>query len=324
VRSYLVTGGAGFIGSHLCDLILARGERAVALDDLSTGRPGNVAHLMGDERFRLVVGSASDPAQVDELTASCDVVIHLAAAVGVELIRERPFQSASSSVAATMSVLDAAVRHRRPVLIASSSEVYGYSAPIPVPEDAPRVAGVANDVRASYAASKALEETLALGCAHEHGLPVVVARLFNTVGPRQRSDYGMVLPRFAERALAGRPLRVYGDGRQTRCFAHVLDVVQALWALAGDPDAAGEAYNVGSQEEVSVLDLAGRVMAAAGVTLPIDLVPFADDFREAPRRVPDIAKVTARVGWVPKRGLATIISDVLDAYRSTHLVAASS
>jgi UDP-glucose 4-epimerase len=166
-------------------------------------------------------------------------------------------------------------------------------------------------MRASYSASKALEESLAMACAHEHGLPVTVARLFNTVGPRQRSDYGMVLPRFAERALAGRPLRVYGDGRQTRCFAHVLDVAQALRALAGNPAAAGEVFNVGRQEEISVLDLAHRVMDAAGVTLPIELVPFADDFREAGRRVPDIGKIEERIGWAPTLDLDTIIRDVL-------------
>jgi UDP-glucose 4-epimerase len=312
MTSYLVTGGAGFIGSHLCDLIVARGERAVALDDLSTGRVANIAQLMDGARFRLVVGSASDEPLVDELVRDCDVVVHLAAAVGVELIRARPFRSATSSVKATMAVLDAAVRHARPVLVASSSEVYGYSAPIPVPEHAMRVSAAADDARASYSASKALEESLALGCAHENGLPVVVARLFNTVGPRQRADYGMVLPRFAERAVEGRPLRVYGDGRQTRCFAHVLDVVQALWELAGEPGAAGQAVNIGSQEEVSIIDLAHRVMAAAGVSLPIDLVPFPDGFREAPRRVPDIAKIATLIGWAPTRSLDAIVHDVLD------------
>jgi UDP-glucose 4-epimerase len=166
-------------------------------------------------------------------------------------------------------------------------------------------------MRASYAASKALEESLALACVHEHGLPVVVVRLFNTVGPRQRSDYGMVLPRFVERALAGSPLRVFGDGRQTRCFGHVLDVVEALHALAGNPAAAGEVFNVGSSEEVSVIELAERVMAATGVALPLELVPFPDDFREARRRVPDIRKIAARVGWAPTRSLDAIIQDVL-------------
>lgn len=320
--SYLVTGGAGFIGSHLCDLLVARGDEVVALDDLSTGRRLNLAQLADSPRFRLVLGSTADPALVGDLTRSCDVVVHLAAAVGVDLIRRRPLHSALSSVAGTMTVLEAARHHERPLLISSSSEVYGYSAPLPVPEDAQRVSGVATDLRASYSASKALEESLALACAHEDGLPVVVARLFNTVGPRQRSDYGMVIPRFVDHALAGTPLRVYGDGRQTRCFAHVLDVVEALAALAGNPAAAGDVFNVGSQDEISVRELAERVMRAAGVQLPLELVPFADDFHEARRRVPDIAKVAARVGWRPARDLDTIIRDVL-AERAPALAAAS-
>lgn len=311
MQRYLVTGGAGFIGSHLCDVLVARGEDVTAVDDLSTGSRTNITGLSASARFRLVVGSATDPALVDELVGACDVVVHLAAAVGVELIRERPLQSALTNVTATTTVLSSAVRHRRPVLVASSSEVYGYAAQVPIDEDADRVTGAAGDMRASYSASKALEESVALACAHEHGLPVVVARLFNTVGPRQRSEYGMVLPRFADHALAGTPLRVFGDGRQTRCFAHVLDVVEALAALAGSRVAAGEVFNVGSQEEVSVLRLAQRVMEHAGVRLPLELVPFPDGFREARRRVPDIGKVAARIGWRPQRGLDEIIRDVL-------------
>jgi UDP-glucose 4-epimerase len=323
VQRYVVTGGAGFIGSHLCDLLVARGHEVTAVDDLSTGRAANVSQLMASDRFRLVMGSAADPALVDELVRDGDVVVHLAAAVGVQLIRERPLQSALTNVTAAMTVLAAAVRHRRPVLTASSSEVYGYAAPVPLREDADRVAGAADDTRASYAASKGLEESLALGCAHEHGLPVVVARLFNTVGPRQQSEYGMVLPRFADHALAGTPLRVFGDGRQTRCFAHVLDVVDALAALAGNPAAAGEVFNVGSRDEVSVLELAELVMEHAGVRLPLELVPFPDGFREARRRVPDIGKIAARIGWRPARGLDAIVRDVL-ADRATLLVAAAS
>jgi UDP-glucose 4-epimerase len=321
---YLVTGGAGFIGSHLCDLIVARGDQAVALDDLSTGRAGNVAQLLGHDGFRLVVGSAADPAIVDELVQSCDVVVHLAAAVGVQLIRERPLQSAVTNVTATTTVMSAAVRHRRPVLVASSSEVYGYAAAVPLREDADRVSGAAGDMRASYAASKALDESVALACAHEHGLPVVVARLFNTVGPRQRSEYGMVLPRFADHVLAGTPPRVFGDGRQTRCFAHVLDVAQALDALAGTPATAGEVFNVGSREEVSVLELAERVMERAGVRLPVELVPFPEGFREARRRVPDLGKIEARVGWRPSRGLDEIVRDVLAERSAPPLAGAAS
>jgi UDP-glucose 4-epimerase len=314
---YLVTGGAGFIGSHLCDLLVARGATVVAIDDLSTGCRANVAQLARNSRFRLVVGSATDPRLMDRLVAEADVVVHLAAAVGVELIRSRPLRSARTNALATLMVLDQAVRHRRRVLLASSSEVYGYSAPVPVGEDTLRTSGAASDMRASYGASKAFEESVALACAHEEGLPVVVARLFNTVGPRQRADHGMVIPRFVEHALARRPLRVLGDGRQTRSFGHVLDVVDALRRLAEAPAATGEVFNVGRPEEVTVLDLAQRIMTATDRTVPVELVPYPDGFRESRRRVPDVAKIRACVGWQPRRDLDTIIADVVAERRGT-------
>jgi UDP-glucose 4-epimerase len=308
---YLVTGGAGFIGSHLCDLLVARGARVVAVDDLSTGLRANVAQLAHHPRFRLDVGSATDPRLMDRLVADADVVVHLAAAVGVELIRSQPLRSARTNALATLTVLDQAVRHGRRVLLASSSEVYGYNAPAPVGEDTVRTSGAAHDMRASYGAAKAFEESAALACAHEQLLPVVVARLFNTVGPRQRAHHGMVIPRFVEHALARRPLRVLGDGRQTRSFAHVLDVVDGLRRLAESPAATGEVFNLGRPEEVSILDLAQRVMAATECTVPVELVPYPDDFRESRRRVPDVAKIRAYVGWEPQRDLDTIIGDVV-------------
>jgi UDP-glucose 4-epimerase len=308
---YLVTGGAGFIGSHLCDHLVARGDHVVAVDDLSTGRRANVAQLAREERFSLVVGCATDAQLMDRLVADADVVIHLAAAVGVELIRSQPLRSARVNALATMTVLEQATRHGRRVLLASSSEVYGYSAPAPVSEDAPRSGGAADDMRASYGATKAFEESVGLACVHEHGLPVVIARLFNTVGPRQRADYGMVIPRFVERALARRPLRVLGDGRQTRSFAHVLDVVDGLRMLAEAPQATGQVFNVGRPEEITVLDVAARVQAAVGCSLPLEFVPYPDDFRESRRRVPDVTKIRATVGWEPARDLDTIIHDVV-------------
>jgi UDP-glucose 4-epimerase len=318
---YLITGGAGFIGSHLCDLLVARGAMVVAVDDLSTGQRANLAQLARNRRFRLVVGSATDARLMDRLVADADIVVHLAAAVGVELIRSHPLRSARTNALATLTVLEQAVRHGRRVLLASSSEVYGYNAPAPVPEDAIRTSGAAGDMRASYGASKAFEESLALACAHEQGLPVVVARLFNTVGPRQRAHHGMVIPRFVEHTLARRPLRVLGDGRQTRSFGHVLDVVEALALLAEAPAASGEVFNVGRPEEVTILDLAQRIMATTGCTVPVELVPYPDDFREARRRVPDVTKIRASVGWEPHRDLDTIIGDVVAERRGVAAVA---
>ncbi|HET8755635.1 MAG TPA: GDP-mannose 4,6-dehydratase [Solirubrobacteraceae bacterium] len=314
---YLVTGGAGFIGSHLCDLLVARGAAVVAVDDLSTGCRANLAQLAGNDRFRLIVGSATNARLMDRLVREADVVVHLAAAVGVELIRSRPLSSARTNALATLTVLKQSVRHRRRVLLASSSEVYGYTAPVPVAEDTIRTSGAAADMRASYGASKAFEESVALACAHQEGLPVVVARLFNTVGPRQRADHGMVIPRFVEHALARRPLRVLGDGRQTRSFGHVLDVVDALQRLAEAPAATGDVFNVGRPEEVAILDLAHRIMTATGGAVPVELVPYPDDFRESRRRVPDVTKIRACVGWEPRRDLDTIIRDVVAERRGT-------
>ena len=311
MTSYLITGGAGFIGSHLADRLIAHGDSVVAIDDLSTGRHANIVQLAGEPRFRFVAGSAVDAATIDPLVQSCDVVVHLAAAAGGELIRDQPLRSALTNVTATSTVLETAARHGRPVLIASSADVYGYDAPAPVREDDLRDAGMASDMRASHAAAKAFEESLAFAWAHETGMPIVIARLFNTAGPRQRADYGAVVPRFVERVQAGRALRVFGDGRQTRCFAHVLDVVAALHALAETPAAAGQAFNVGSQDEVTMLELAERMMEAAGVSRPVELVPMPDGFREVRQSVPSIAKVAACIGWAPTRSLDDIVRDAV-------------
>ena len=316
---YLVTGGAGFIGSHLAERLVGDGDDVVVLDDLSTGGLGNVAHLSGHPRFELVVGCATDPALVNRLVARCDVIFHLASAVGVDLILQQPLPSLLSNVLSTVSVLDAAARHERPVVIASSSEVYGYSAPIPSPEDAVRTIGAAGDVRSSYAAAKALGESLAIAHVQRHGLPVTIVRFFNTAGPRQRPQQG-VLPRFVHAALEGQPLRVLGDGRQTRCFAHVLDVVEALRGLSGFPAAPGEVYNIGSQEEVTVLELAQRVVRATSANVPIELVGYDEGFHEPRRRVPDTAKLARTLGWAPARELDTIVGDVVASFQSGRTV----
>jgi UDP-glucose 4-epimerase len=286
---YLLTGGAGFIGSHLAERLLDDGDELVVLDDLSTGRVENVAHLLGRRGFELVVGSAADAALTDRLTRGCDAVVHLAA--------------------------EAAARHGRPALVASSSEVYGYRAAVPMREDADRVLGAAGDPRSTYAAAKLHDECLVASYARERGLPFVAVRLFNTTGPRQRADTGMVLPRFASLALSERPLPVFGDGRQTRCFAHVDDVVEALQALLARTDLRGEVFNVGSTDEVSLLALARMVAAAAGSPAPVQLVPYPEGYEEPRRRVPDIAKIRAAVGWTPSRGLEQIVADVIGAHR---------
>jgi UDP-glucose 4-epimerase len=316
VARHLVTGGAGFIGSHLAQRLVASGDEVVALDDLSTGSTTNVAPLIDRPGFRLVIGCASDRALVDRLVAGCDTVFHLASAVGVDLILEHPLPSLESNVLSSLAVLDAAARHCRPLILASSSEVYGYHAPIPSPEDASRDIGSASDVRSSYAAAKALSESLAIAHVQAHRLHATIVRVFNTTGPRQRPEQG-VLPRFVQAALAGRPLRVLGDGSQTRCFAHVADVVDALHRLSRLPRAPGEIYNVGSQEEVTMLALAQRIVRATGAGVPIDIAGYRDGFREPLRRIPDTRKLTAATGWRPAHELDAVIGDVIDAARGT-------
>jgi UDP-glucose 4-epimerase len=311
MTSYLITGGAGFIGSHLADRLIAHGNSVVVVDDLSTGRHANIVRLAGEPRFRFVAGSAANAKVLDPLVRWCDVVVHLAAAVGRELIRHEPLRSALANVTATSTVLETAARHGRPVVLASSSDVYGYDAAAPVCEDAVRV--TSTDIGASHAAAKAFEESLALAWAHETGLAVVVARLFSTAGPRQRAEQGMVMPRFVEQARAGRRLTVFGDGLQTRCFAHVHDVVAALHALADSPSAAGEVFNVGTHGEATVLELAERVMDAVGVSRPVELVPLPDGVREARRSVPDLAKIAAYVSWEPSRSLDDVVRDAVAA-----------
>jgi UDP-glucose 4-epimerase len=316
----LVTGGAGFLGSHLCERLVADGARAIALDDLSTGRRENLNALAGEPRFELVVGSAMDAELVAELASRADGIVHLAAAVGVRRIVERPVETIVTNVDATRVVLDAAARRRTPVLLASTSEVYGKSDAVPFREDADVSLGATTRSRWSYACSKALDEWLAFAYRAEKGVPIRICRFFNVVGPRQSGRYGMVLPSLAAQALAGRPLTVFGDGRQTRAFAHVADVVEALERLRANPAAEGEVVNVGSAEEISILALAERVRAAAGSSAPIRLVPYdeayAAGFEDMRRRVPDTAKLARLSGLDLAGGLERAIRDVVAERRA--------
>src|SRR5438105_3145408 len=252
----LVTGGAGFIGSHLCDLLLQEGHAVHALDDLSTGTSENVSHLQAADGFGLTVGSVADQSVVDQLVAEADFVVHLAAAVGVRLVVESPVRAIETNVHCTEVVLEHADRHNKPVLLASTSEVYGKSSSLPFREDGDLQLGATDKSRWAYACSKAIDEFLAMAYWRERGLPVIVVRLFNTVGPRQTGSYGMVVPTLVAQALAGMPLSVYGDGSQRRCFCHVADVVRALAGLIDQDRARGSVFNVGATDEVSILELA--------------------------------------------------------------------
>ncbi len=314
----LVTGGAGFIGSHLSEQLLDEGWEVFALDDLSTGSPENVAHLSDRREFHLTVESVLSSSVVSELVHKCDVVFHLAAAVGVRLIVERPGHTLLTNVRGTENILDFAGRFGKRVLVASSSEVYGDhpGEDLPLREDARRIYGPTTAKRWAYADSKAMDEFLALARHEEEGLRCVIARLFNTVGPRQSGEYGNVIPRFVQSALAGEPLEVHGDGSQTRCFCHVTDVVGALHRLMANPDTAGKIYNVGSTEVVTILELAQRVLAATGSSSELVFVPYAEVYgqgiEEMFQRIPSIDKVRDAIGWEPATDLDGILAEVVE------------
>jgi len=311
----LVTGGAGFIGSHLTERLLDDGHAVTCLDDLSTGSLANVEHLVGREGYEQRVGSALDAALVAELVDRADVTVHLAAAVGVRLIVERPVSTIETNVGATQAVLEAAARERRKVVIASTSEVYGKSARVPFHEDDDLSLGPTTRSRWAYACSKALDEWLAFAFLRERGVPVLVTRFFNTVGPRQTGRYGMVLPSFARQALRGEPITVYGTGEQSRCFGDVRDVVEAVVRLLGVPAAVGEVFNVGSDEEVTIGELAERVRRAAGSDSEIVHVPYdrayAEGFEDMARRIPDLSKLERYTGFRPRTPLDRIVADVV-------------
>jgi UDP-glucose 4-epimerase len=320
--SVLVTGGAGFIGSHLCELLLDSGSEVFALDDLSTGSERNVFHLADRPGFHLVVDSVLSPSVVSELVHRCDVVYHLAAVVGVRLIVEQPGHTLLTNVQGTENVLEYCSRFGKRVLVASSSEVYGdHPEEASLEEDARRIYGPTTARRWAYADTKAIDEFLALARHDEQGLACVIARLFNTVGPRQSGQYGNVVPRFVEAALAGRPLEVHGDGTQTRCFCHVSDTVRALQALMDDSSTSGQIFNVGSTERVRIGELAERVRRATGSSSEIVFVPYEEVFdrgieEEMFHRAPSIEKIRAAVGWRPTIDLEGILADIVAQARA--------
>jgi UDP-glucose 4-epimerase len=321
-RSALITGGAGFIGSHLAELLLENGWEVFVLDDLSTGSERNVAHLRGRRDFHLVVDSVLKTSIVNELVHRCDVVFHLAAAVGVRLIVEEPVHTLVTNIQGTENVLEYCNRFGKRVLIASTSEVYGdRREPEALDEESKRMYGPTTARRWAYAESKALDEFLALAYHQERGLDCVIVRLFNTVGPRQSGQYGMVIPRFAQAALSGRPLEIHGDGTQTRCFCHVEDTIRALAALMDAREISGEIYNVGSTERVTITELARRVLELTGseselVPVPYDEV-YGQGIEDMLHRQPAIEKVAGAVGWQPTRTLDEILQDVVEYTRAS-------
>ena len=315
-----ITGGAGFIGSHLAERLLDDGHEVIVLDNLSTGSIDNIAHLKGRPGFSYTIDSVTNESLLAELLDRSDVVFHLAAAVGVKLIVEQPVHTIETNVHGTEVVLKHANKKKKLVFIASTSEVYGKSADVPFREAADLVLGPSVKHRWAYACSKLIDEFLALAYWKEKKLPVVIVRLFNTVGPRQTGQYGMVLPTFVRQALAGHPITVFGDGTQSRSFTYVGDVIDALVRLATNPRAIGEVFNIGNMGEVTISDLAARVKELAGSCSPIHYIPYDQayeaGFEDMPRRVPDISKIREFVGYEPKMQLDDIIRTVIEHMRA--------
>jgi len=317
----LITGGAGFVGSHLAERLLAQGHEVFALDNLSTGSIDNLDHLKAEERFHYAIDSVTNEPLLAEMTDRADVVFHLAAAVGVRLIVESPVNTIETNVHGTELVLKMAEKKKKKVLVTSTSEVYGKTSNVPFREGDDLVMGATDKARWSYACSKAIDEFLALAYHREKGLPVVIARLFNTVGPRQTGRYGMVIPNFVRQALVGEPITVFGDGRQSRCFTYVSDVVGALVGLVEHPEAVGRVFNIGNDaEEISILDLAERVKARTGSDSEIRLIPYDEayeaGFEDMPRRVPDLARIRQLIGYEPKVHLDEILDHVIAHFRA--------
>ena len=315
----LVTGGAGFIGSHLAERLVGDGHRVTVLDNLSTGSLDNLGALKGRAGFECAIGSVRDASLVHELVQGCDVVFHLAAAVGVNLILDRPSLSIHTNINGTENVLHAASAQKKLVIIASTSEVYGKSQKTPFSESDDLVLGSTANLRWSYACAKALDECLALAYSQEKKLSAIIARLFNTTGPRQTGHYGMVLPRFVNQALKGEPITVYGTGAQSRCFAHVGDVVESLVRLMSTPGATGDVFNVGNDQEISIDELARKVKQLTSSASPIRKLPYNEaygpGFEDMVRRVPDVRKLERVIGYRPRTPLDKIIADVVAGQR---------
>ncbi len=315
----LITGGAGFVGSHLSEALLERGDEVFILDNLSTGSIDNVVHLKSNPRFHYTIDTVANEPVVAELIDRCDIVVHLAAAVGVKLIVEQPVHTIETNVHGTEVVLKHANKKKKLVLIASTSEVYGKSTDVPFREDADLVLGPTVKHRWAYACSKMIDEFLALAYWKERKLPVIVVRLFNTVGPRQTGQYGMVIPNFVRQALAGQPITVFGDGTQSRSFTYVGDVVKAMVALIDEPRAVGQVFNIGNGHEISIGDLAAKVKKMTGssseiVTIPYDQA-YEAGFEDMPRRVPDITRIKALVGYEPSVELDETLTRVIEHFR---------
>lgn len=319
MKKVLVTGGAGFIGSHLCEALLDRGDEVWVIDDLSTGRYDNVRHLKANPFFHLTVGSILDVPTLTPMVDNADVVFHLAAVVGVQKIIEVPVDTIEINILGSHNVLNLAARYNKLCLLASTSEVYGKSTRYPFCEDDDSVYGPTTKSRWSYACSKAVDEFLALAYHSARGLPVIVARLFNTTGPRQTGRYGMVLPRFVDQALHGEPITVFGNGNQSRCFADVSDTVRGLLLLIEHPDAVGQVFNIGNPEEISIYNLAQEVKRLTESRSEIKLIPYDDayqpGFEDMERRVPSIEKISRLVGYKPRVPLREIIQRVIDSKR---------
>jgi UDP-glucose 4-epimerase len=308
----LITGGAGFIGSHLADALIARGDQVVALDNFSTGSTSNIKHIT--KNFEIIDGDIRNAELINETTKDVDLVLHMAAALGVNTILESPLESISTNIAGSEVVLKAAATHKKRILIASTSEIYGKNPKQPLIESDDRVVGSPQKIRWSYSDAKAIEEAMAFSMNQEKGLKITTARLFNTVGPRQSAQYGMVVPRFVRSALKDEPINIYGDGTQSRVFCHVYDAVEALLALVGTDKTINEVYNVGGAGEVTIKQLADAVIKQTNSKSTLEYIPYekayAPGFEDMQRRVPDISKIKQDLGWAPKKNLSQIISDV--------------
>jgi UDP-glucose 4-epimerase len=315
----LVTGGAGFIGSHLAGALLAGGHRVTVLDDLSTGSRENIRYLKSNSHFKLVLGSVMDYDVLEDLVSQCEVVYHMAAAVGVQYVIDNPLASLRTNTKGTENIFEAANRHKRKVILASTSEVYGKNEKDNLSENDDRVLGSTFISRWGYSCTKAFDEFLALAYWREKKLPVVILRFFNTCGPRQTGQYGMVIPRFVKAALLGHPLQVYGDGKQVRCFSYIDDVIEGILALAEHPEAEGEVFNLGSTEATTIEDLAKKVIAITGSSSPIEFIPYDQayetGFEDLRRRVPDIGKANRLVGFEPKVPLDEILRRVVEYFK---------
>lgn len=316
----LITGGAGFIGSHLAEELLRRGDNVYAIDNLSTGNSGNIKHLLENKRFTFVQGSILDRYSTERIVRKVDVIYHFAAAVGVKYIMDNPLASIQCNIHGTELVLELASKWRCKVLIASTSEVYGKNGSYPYKEDGDFLMGATTTTRWSYACTKALDEFLALAYFKEQEVPIFIARFFNVCGPKQTGQYGMVIPRFVKNALLGKPLEVYGDGSQSRCFAYIGDVIEAIITLIDTEEAIGQIFNIGSTQEIKISDLAQRVIELTGSASEIKYIPYKEVYGEAfedmLRRVPDISKIRRFIGWEPKVTLDELLLKVIDYEKS--------